>query len=310
MINTDEFELLPQEYNEDDFYDPDIKKIIPVLNDVITDYIKIVGKNDILKSNDESELLKAYKNGNIIAKEKLIRCNLRLVVKIARTFQGKSLPLEDLIQEGTIGLIKAIDKFDPSKGNKLSTYATFWIRQAILRAINNKGFMIRLPVHIVEKTYFINKIIKDLEKKLNRIPTIDEVSNTCNISVEKLNKIKEYLNNILSLDFVYSNNDSENKHSLIDFYNNDLMAIDDEVDKYLEYKKIRQCIYKLPPTWQKILISRTGLDGKKKTYREISKELNYSVGWIKTMEGKAINQIKDYYKLNEKIQLKCISINV
>ena len=296
MIDTDDWELLPQEYNEDDFYDPDIKKIIPVLNDIITDYIKIVGKNDILKPNDESELLKAYKNGNIIAKEKLIKCNLKLVVRIARTFQGKSLPLEDLIQEGTIGLIKAIDKFDPLKGNKLSTYATFWIRQAILRAINNKGFMIRLPIHIIEKTYFINKIIKNLEKKLNRIPTIDEVSNTCNISVEKLNKIKGYLNNILSLDFVYSTNDSEGKHSLIDFYNDDLMSIEDEVDKYLEYEKIRQCISKLPPAWQKILISRIGLYGKKKTYGEISKELNYSIGWIKTIEDKAINQIKDYYK--------------
>lgn len=166
----------------------------------IKSYFHDVGKHKLLKAEDEIHLARSFKNGNMVARNRLISSNLRLVISIAKKYTGSGLDLEDLIQEGNLGLIQAVAKFDPSRGSKFSTYATWWIQQAIQRAICNRGRCIRIPVHVTQQFYRLRKASKPFYQEHGRPPSAEELSKLTGMHVDEIAHILRSQMTVLSLD--------------------------------------------------------------------------------------------------------------
>ena len=257
-------------------------------------YLREIGKIALLKGDEELSLAKRKEKGDREAEKRLIESNLRLVVSIAKRFVGKSLSLLDLIQEGNIGLFRAVEKFEYRKGYKFSTYATWWIRQAITRALADQSRTIRIPVHMVETINKFHQIERRLIQDLGREPMPDEVASEMDESVDKVKYIMKISQETISLET--SVGDEEEDSTLEDFIE-DVKNVSPDRSAALRLLKdyVLQIIRELSPREQKILEMRFGLlDGVSHTLEEVGQEFDVTRERIRQIEAKALEKIQQF----------------
>ncbi len=260
-------------------------------SDPVRMYLREIGKVSLLSAEDEIKLAQAAEKGDKAAAQKLINANLRLVVSIAKKYVGRGLTLLDLIQEGNIGLMKAVEKYDWRRGFKFSTYATWWIRQAITRAIADQARTIRIPVHMVET---INKFIRTsrrLAQDLGRDPAPEEVAEKMGIEVEKAREIVKISQEPTSLETPVG---EEEDSRLGDFIQDEvMMAPDDAASHELLKEQMQEVLDTLAPRERRVLILRFGLeDGRQRTLEEVGKEFGVTRERIRQIEAKALRKLK------------------
>ena len=264
-----------------------------ISSDSIQMYLREIGKIPLLKAAEEVALAKRKERGDKEADRKLIEANLRLVVSIAKKFVGKSLSLLDLIQEGNIGLFRAVKKFDYRKGYKFSTYATWWIRQAITRALADQSRTIRIPVHMVETINRFQQVQRRLLQDLGRDPTPEELAAEMGEEVEKINHIIKISQDTVSLEMSVGDDDDDDS-SLQDFVEDVKNMSPDRVAGLQILKDyVKDAIKELSPREQKILEMRFGLtDGVTHTLEEVGKEFDVTRERIRQIEAKALEKIQ------------------
>lgn len=260
-------------------------------DDPVKMYLKEIGKIDLLTREEEIELAVAMKNGDESAKQKLCEANLRLVVSIAKHYIGRNMQFLDLIQEGNLGLMKSVEKFDHTKGFKFSTYATWWIRQAITRAIADQGRTIRVPVHMVE---LINKTIRcqrRMVQDLGREPEIEELAEELELPVEKVREILKYSQETISLEKPIG---EEGDSLLGDFIPDDeATSPEDYATHSLFREQLLEILTTLTPRENKILRLRFGIDdGRTRTLEEVGREFNVTRERIRQIEAKALRKLR------------------
>lgn len=276
-----------------------------IADDSVRLYLREIGKIPLLSSEQELELAHRVVAGEKAAKDKMAEANMRLVVSIAKRYVGRGLDLLDLIQEGNTGLLRAVEKFDPDKGFKFSTYATWWIRQAITRAIADQARTIRIPVHMVET---INKLLRTqrrLTQELNREPSNEEIAEAMEIEVDKVEHIMKIKQDISSLDA--SVRDDEEDSVLGDFIvDEDTVSPDEAATTQLLKEHVKDMLGALTEREQKILKLRFGLeDGKSHTLEEVGQEFSVTRERIRQIEAKALAKLrkhKDAKKLHDYIK--------
>lgn len=262
--------------------------------DSIQMYLREIGKVSLLKSEEEMALAKRKEKGDLEAKKKLIEANLRLVVSIAKKFTGRSLTLLDLIQEGNIGLFRAVEKFDYRKGYKFSTYATWWIRQAITRALADQSRTIRIPVHMVETINRFNQVERRLVQELGRDPLPEEIAAEMGEDIDKIRQIIKISQETVSLEASVGDDDEDS--TLGDFIEDEKNIGPDRVAALkLLGDHVRKVISDLTPREQKILEMRFGLsDGVAHTLEEVGQEFGVTRERIRQIEAKALERIKKH----------------
>ena len=276
-----------------------------IADDSVRLYLREIGKIPLLTSAEELALAQRVVAGEKVAKDKMAEANMRLVVSIAKRYVGRGLDLLDLIQEGNTGLLRAVEKFDPDKGFKFSTYATWWIRQAITRAIADQARTIRIPVHMVET---INKLLRTqrrLTQELNREPTNEEIAKEMEIDVDKVEHIMKIKQDISSLDA--SVRDDEEDSVLGDFIEDeDTVSPEESATSQLLKEHVKDMLGALTEREQKILKLRFGLeDGKSHTLEEVGQEFNVTRERIRQIEAKALAKLRkhrDAKKLHDYIK--------
>ena len=303
-FEKDGIDLLPDDFEEEPDIE-DLKEVEELKLDEITDtsfegisvddpvrmYLREIGKIPLLTFDEELDLAKRILEGDEEAKQKLAESNLRLVVSIAKKYVGRGMLFLDLIQEGNMGLIKAVEKFDYTKGFKFSTYATWWIRQAITRAIADQARTIRIPVHMVET---INKLIRtsrNLLQQIGREPTPEEIAKEMEILVEKVVEIQKIAQDPVSLETPIG--EEEDSH-LGDFIQDeDSPAPHDAASYTLLKEQLEEVMNTLTPREAKVLKLRFGLeDGKSRTLEEVGKEFNVTRERIRQIEAKALRKLR------------------
>lgn len=276
-----------------------------IADDSVRLYLREIGKIPLLTAEEELALAQRVVAGDKKAKDQMAEANMRLVVSIAKRYVGRGLDLLDLIQEGNTGLLRAVEKFDPDKGFKFSTYATWWIRQAITRAIADQARTIRIPVHMVET---INKLLRTqrrLTQELNREPTNEEIAQAMEIDVDKVEHIMKIKQDISSLDA--SVRDDEEDSVLGDFIEDeDTVTPEEAATGQLLKEHVKEMLSALTEREQKILKLRFGLeDGKSHTLEEVGQEFSVTRERIRQIEAKALAKLrkhKDSKKLHDYIK--------
>lgn len=268
----------------------------PILSDSLRVYLQEIGRIPMLKAEEEIELARKIAEleleGSRKAKDKMVESNLRLVVSIAKKYQNRGLDFLDLIQEGNLGLIKAVEKFDRTKGYRFSTYATCWIRQAITRAIHNHSRTIRLPVHLDQTISRIDKITKRLSQQIGRKPTEEEIATKMEMTIAKLRFVKSKSDvSIISLDTRVDEDEGSTLGELIEF---DGETPEDQVSKNLLREDLESVLDTLSPRQRDVIRMRFGLDdGREKTLEEISNIFDVTRARIRQIEVKALNKLGD-----------------
>ncbi len=269
--------------------------------DLVQMYLREIGRVSLLSADEEVRLAKSSEKGDLIAKQKLTEANLRLVVSIAKKYVGRShnLSLLDLIQEGNIGLFRAVEKFDYRKGFKFSTYATWWIRQAITRALADQSRTIRIPVHMVETINKYTQVMRRLVQELGREPLPEEVAAEMNMEVEKIRHIQKISQETVSLET--SVGDSDDDSVLGDFIEDTETVMPHQVaSRKLLKSHVGQVLSELSPREQKILKIRFGLeDGVTHTLEEVGKEFGVTRERIRQIEAKALDKIRQHQMVNK-----------
>ncbi|AYE33346.1 RNA polymerase sigma factor RpoD [Clostridium septicum] len=261
------------------------------IDDPVRMYLKEIGKVPLLSSEDEIELALRIEEGDQYAKKKLAEANLRLVVSIAKRYVGRGMLFLDLIQEGNLGLIKAVEKFDYRKGFKFSTYATWWIRQAITRAIADQARTIRIPVHMVETINKLIRVQRQLLQELGRDPFPEEISKVMDLPVDKVREIQKIAQEPVSLETPIG--EEEDSH-LGDFIPDDDAPAPAEAAAFTMLKEqLINVLDTLTPREEKVLRLRFGLDdGRARTLEEVGKEFNVTRERIRQIEAKALRKLR------------------
>ncbi|MDD3931138.1 MAG: RNA polymerase sigma factor RpoD [Eubacteriales bacterium] len=272
--------------------DSDINNIDGIgVDDPVRMYLKEIGKVDLLTADQEKELAQRMLDGDEDAKNMLCEANLRLVVSIAKRYVGRGMQFLDLIQEGNLGLIKAVDKFDHTKGFKFSTYATWWIRQAITRAIADQARTIRIPVHMVETINKLIRVQRQLIQELGREPEAEELAQEMGMTVEKVREIMKISQEPVSLEKPIG--EEEDSH-LGDFIpDDDAPSPADQAAFTLLKEQLLDVLKGLTPREEKVLRLRFGLDdGRTRTLEEVGKEFNVTRERIRQIEAKALRKMR------------------
>ena len=261
------------------------------IEDPVRMYLKEIGKVPLLSAEEEIELAKRMENGDEAAKKRLAEANLRLVVSIAKRYVGRGMLFLDLIQEGNLGLIKAVEKFDYRKGYKFSTYATWWIRQAITRAIADQARTIRIPVHMVETINKLIRVSRQLLQELGREPTPEEIADKMDMSVERVREILKISQEPVSLETPIG--EEEDSH-LGDFIQDDNVPVPADAAAFTLLKEqLIEVLGTLTEREQKVLRLRFGLDdGRARTLEEVGKEFNVTRERIRQIEAKALRKLR------------------
>lgn len=267
-----------------------VPKTLPT-DDPVRMYLKEIGKVSLLTADEERELAIRMEQGDEEAKKKLCESNLRLVVSIAKRYLNRGMSFLDLIQEGNLGLIKAVDKFDYTKGYKFSTYATWWIRQAITRSIADQARTIRIPVHMVETINKLIRISRQLLQEYGREPTSEEIAKEMGITVEKVREIKKISQDPVSLETPIG--EEEDSH-LGDFIPDDDVPAPVDAAAYSMLKEqLMEVLDTLSDREKKVLMLRFGLeDGRPRTLEEVGKEFNVTRERIRQIEAKALRKLR------------------
>lgn len=279
-----------------DIADKDPNYYEKILSDITIDdpvkiYLKDIGSVPLLTNDDEREIARLMSEGNDVAKRKLSEANLRLVVSIAKRYVGRGMLLLDLIQEGNLGLMKAVDKFDYTKGFKFSTYATWWIRQAITRAIADQARTIRIPVHMVETINKQVRVSRMLLQQFGREPTPEEIAEEMGVTVERVIEIQKIAQDPVSLETPIG--EEEDSH-LGDFIEDDnAVSPSDVASQSMLKEKLIGVLDSLTPREEKVLRLRYGLDdGKPRTLEEVGREFNVTRERIRQIEAKALRKLR------------------
>ena len=285
---------MEQELEEIQLEPEDLDLSIPEgisLDDPVRMYLKEIGKVELLSPDEETELAQRMAEGDEAAKKRLAEANLRLVVSIAKRYVGRGMLFLDLIQEGNLGLIKAVEKFDYRKGYKFSTYATRWIRQAITRAIADQARTIRIPVHMVETINKLIRVSRHLLQELGREPTAEEISKEMNMSLDKVREIMKIAQEPVSLETPIG--EEEDSH-LGDFIPDDDAPAPSEAASFLLLKEqLVDVLNTLTSREEKVLRLRFGLDdGRARTLEEVGKEFNVTRERIRQIEAKALRKLR------------------
>lgn len=261
------------------------------LEDPVRMYLKEIGKIPLLSSEDEIELAKEMELGNEEAQKRLAEANLRLVVSIAKRYVGRGMQFLDLIQEGNLGLIKAVEKFDYRKGYKFSTYATWWIRQAITRSIADQARTIRIPVHMVETINRLIRASRQLLQELGREPTMEEIGEKVDMPPERVAEIMKMSQEPVSLETPVG--EEEDSH-LGDFIQDNHVAVPQEAAAYtLLHEQLMEVLGTLTEREQKVLCLRFGLDdGRARTLEEVGKQFHVTRERIRQIEAKALRKLR------------------
>ena len=261
------------------------------IEDPVRMYLKEIGKVPLLSAEEEIELAQAMEKGNERAKQKLAEANLRLVVSIAKRYVGRGMLFLDLIQEGNLGLIKAVEKFDYRKGYKFSTYATWWIRQAITRAIADQARTIRIPVHMVETINKLIRVSRQLLQELGREATPEEIAEEMKIPVDRVREILKISQEPVSLETPIG--EEEDSH-LGDFIQDENVPVPAEAASFtLLREQLNEVLGTLTEREQKVLTLRFGLDdGRARTLEEVGKEFNVTRERIRQIEAKALRKLR------------------
>lgn len=261
------------------------------IDDPVRMYLKEIGKIPLLTPEREAYLAEQISLGNKAAKDELIEANLRLVVSIAKRHVGKGMYFLDLIQEGNLGLIKAVEKFDHSKGYKFSTYATWWIRQAITRAIADQARTIRIPVHMVETIHKVSRTARQLLQELGREPTTDEIAESLGYTADRVREIMKIAQDPVSLETPIG--EEEDSH-LGDFVeDNDSPAPSDSASYSLLREQLCNILHTLTPREEEVIKLRFGLeDGRPRTLEEVGKKFEITRERIRQIEAKALRKLR------------------
>ncbi len=282
LRQDDAIELSDEALDDDSDFDED---------DPVKIYMKDIGKVRLLTSQEETELAKAAWHGNETAKKRLAEANLRLVVSVAKRYLGSGMPLLDLIQEGNLGLMQAVDKFDYTKGYKFSTYATWWIRQAITRAIADQSRTIRIPVHMVESMNRIVRTSRNMVQELGREPTRQELSVRLDMPIEKINEAFKMTQEPVSLETPVGDEDETHLRDFIQ--DPSVMVPVEETTRVLLNEQISEVLHTLSEREEKVLRLRYGLnDGRARTLEEVGREFHVTRERIRQIEAKALRKLK------------------
>jgi RNA polymerase primary sigma factor len=257
--------------------------------DALQLFLNEIRRYPLLTADEEVELARRIEQGDLEAKERMINSNLRLVVSIAKKYQGQELSLLDLIQEGIFGLIRAAEKFDWRKGYKFSTYATFWIRQAIQRGLANKARTIRIPVHIGQRERKIVRAERELQARLGREPSDDEIAVAAELPLTQVEEVRDAARTVTSLDRPVG---EEGDTRLGDLLQGDAPPPDQEVELSLGEELLRQTIEELPDNEERVIRLRYGMDGEDpKPLRETGRRLGLSAERVRQLESKALKRL-------------------
>jgi len=271
-----------------------------IYDDSIQMYLREIGKVPLLTAEEEIDLAKRIGKGDAAARKKLTEANLRLVVSIAKKYMGRNLGLLDLIQEGNLGLFRAVEKFDWRKGYKFSTYATWWIRQAITRALADQSRTIRIPVHMVETLNKYAQAERQLVQDLGREPLPEEIAAEMGIEVEKVYHLKKISQETVSIDAPVGENDDEDSY-LGDFIvDEDTTKPNEVAGRQILREYVQDILKDLDPREQKILKMRFGLeDGVTHTLEEVGEEFGVTRERIRQIESKALERIREHININK-----------
>ena len=290
LLDTED-DIVPDEEDE-----PELIDDVDVLDGVSTEdpvrmYLKEIGNVPLLSSDEEVELAKLVEAGDEEAKKKLTEANLRLVVSIAKKYVGRGMPFLDLIQEGNMGLMKAVDKFDHTKGFKFSTYATWWIRQAITRGIADTGRTIRVPVHMVETINKTLRMTRTLLQELGREPTPEEVADRLGVPVSRVREVLKISRDPVSLDTPIGEEDDSH---LGDFIEDDtVLSPADSAAFSMLREELATALESLTERERQVVRLRFGLeDGRARTLEEVGKEFNVTRERIRQIEAKALRKLR------------------
>jgi len=258
--------------------------------DALQLFLNEAGRYKLLSASEEVELAKRIERGDKDAKDLMINSNLRLVVSIAKKYQGHGISLLDLIQEGIIGLIRAVEKFDWRRGFKFSTYATWWIRQAVQRGVANKSRTIRIPVHIAEREQRLARAERELATRLGREPTDEEIAKRARLPLKQLREVRQAARAVTSLDRPIG---QENEGAFGELFASDQAPPDEEVDVSLEQDVLRRAVAQLPERERAVLKLRYGLNGDRDpaSLESIGRELGITRERVRQIEANALEQL-------------------
>ena len=267
----------------------DLDELSAMTGDTLQLFLRDIRRHPLLTAADEIELAKRIERGDLEAKERMVNSNLRLVVSLAKKYQGHELSLLDLLQEGILGLIRAAEKFDWRKGYKFSTYATFWIRQAIQRGLANQGRTIRIPVHIGQRERKIARMERELAVELERMPTDEELAKAADISLRELRETREFSRTVTSLERPVG---AEGDTELGELLPSDAPEPVEEVEIGLRQEAVHRALENLSEQEQQVIRLRYGINGDEPTpLREAGKRLGLSPERVRRIEHKALERL-------------------
>ena len=294
--------------SEDDLTDEDLEitaeNVDQFADDSVRLYLREIGKIPLLSNEEEVDLAYRIVKGEKKAKDKMVEANMRLVVSIAKRYSGRGLDFLDLIQEGNTGLLRAVEKFDPDKGFKFSTYATWWIRQAITRAIADQARTIRIPVHMVETINKVLRATRKLTNELNREPTVEEIAKEMGMEPEKVEYVMKIKQDIASLDATVGRDGDDEDSVLGDFIEDEgRVSPEDAAAAQMLKEQIAEILSSLSEREQKVVKLRFGIGGgRPHTLEEVGAEFSVTRERIRQIEAKALSKLrkhKDTKKLHE-----------